>query len=187
MSDGAFARRLESHHPRLVAWCRRHGGRVLRFETAEDLAQGAQLAAVARAGGFELRTDEELEAWLFRVARGHLADRRAYWSALKRRSGRLLRITAAPGRSGAETGAVAEPPLAATGPVTFADRREQVVLATRALSLLMSRDQRLVRWYAEGVPIAEQAERLGVGYDAARVAQSRALERFRKSFRFVSG
>ena len=40
-----------------MRYCLRHGGRLLRFETAEDLAQHVQLAVLERAEGFELRSE----------------------------------------------------------------------------------------------------------------------------------
>jgi RNA polymerase sigma factor (sigma-70 family) len=177
---------LAARHEDLVRYCLRHAGASLRFESAEDLAQGVHLVALARREKFDLRSESEFDAWLFRLARGHLSDRRIYWSALKRRGGRLLRITASPPSRGAHGAAVGEPFVQGAGPSTFAARREQFVLAVRALSFLTPRDQTLVRWYSEGVPLAEQAVRLDAGYDAVRVGQKRALERFRKSFRLVA-
>ncbi len=182
----AFAERLAARHEQLVRYCLRHGGRLLRFETAEDLAQGVQLAALRRAARFELRSEGELDAWLFTLARGHLADRLRHWSRLKRRSGALLRITAADVDATSDPRAVAEPARARTGPATFAARREQVVIAMKALSFLAPRDQRLVIAYRDGDAIADVAERLGLAYDAARIAQSRALGRFRKSFALLT-
>lgn len=176
---------LEDRRGDLVRYCQKQAGRVLRYETAEDLAQGIHLAALQRAPGLEYRSDDEFAAWLFTVARGYLADRRDYWYALKRRCGNLLRITVG-AASTPDPRAVGEPAATDTGPTTFAARREQLVLAVKALSLLMSRDQQLVRWYSEGTPLAEQAEALGISYDAVRVAQGRALDRFRRTFDFVA-
>jgi hypothetical protein len=62
-----------------------------------------------------------------------------------------------------------------------------IALAVRALDLLLPRDRDLVRWSADGVPLDEQAERLGVAYEAAGKARQRAIERFRKTFALVSG
>ena len=73
-----------------------------------------------------------------------------------------------------------------TGPSTFADRREQIVLAMKALSFLSPRDQRYVTAYRDGMSVTELAAQLGVAYDAARVGQTRALERFRKSFALLA-
>lgn len=180
------ARMLAARHETLVRYCLRNAGRLLRYETAEDLAQGIQLAALKRAERFELRSEGEFEAWLFKLARGYLADRGRYWSRLKRNSGALLRITSADPGATADPRAVAEPVVDRTGPSTFAARREQIVLAMKALSFLSPRDQRLVTAYRDGLSIGDVADRLGIGYDAARVAQTRALERFRKSFALLA-
>lgn len=176
--------RLVELRPDLVRFVRRHGGRVLRFETTEDLTQGVIVKALDGAGGVDAADEKALLAWIYRVARTFLADRGRHWSALKRRSGSLLRLS---GSSDATTDprAVAEPPIDATGPSTFASRREQVVRAVRALDLLLTRDRELVRGYCDGRSIADQAETLGLEYDAARRAQARALERFRKAFRVL--
>jgi len=181
-----LAELVAGRHETLVRYCLRNAGRLLRFETAEDLAQGVQLAALRRAESFEMRSDGELDAWLFTLARGYLADRLRYWSRLKRHSGALLRITSADPGTTADPRAVAEPVVVRTGPSTFASRREQIVIAMKALSFLSPRDQRLVTAYRDGLSIAETAERLGLAYDAARVAQTRALERFRKSFALLT-
>ena len=181
-----FADLLTTRHEVLVRYCLRHAGRLLRYETAEDLAQGVQLAALKRAERFEVRSEREFEAWLFTLARGCLIDRYRYWSRLRRRSGSLLRITSADPATTHDPRAVAEPVIQRTGPATFAARREQVVLAMKALSFLSPRDQRYVTAYRDGVTITELSEQLGVRYDTARVGQSRALERFRKSFALLS-
>ena len=181
-----LAELLASRHETLVRYCLRHAGRLLRFETAEDLAQGVQLAALKRERRFELRSEGEFEAWLFTLARGYLTDRLRYWSRLKRHSGVLLRITSADPGATADPRAVSEPVLDRTGPSTFAARREQVVLAMKALSFLGPRDQQLVTAYRDGLTINEIAEQLSIAYDAARIAQGRALERFRKSFALLT-
>jgi RNA polymerase sigma factor (sigma-70 family) len=170
----------------LQGFFRKHAGRVLRFETSEDLTQGVIVRALDRADDVAAGDEKTLLAWVYRVARSHLADRHRHWSALKRGSGNLLRLS---GSSDATTDpqAILLPAIDATGPSTFASRREQVVTAVRALDLLLERDRELVRGYCDGRTIAEQAEVLGLEYDAARRAQSRALERFRKAFRVLSG
>ena len=60
-------------------------------------------------------------------------------------------------------------------------------LAVKALSLLPQDDRRLVRWRSEDVPLGEQASHLGLSYAAADSASRRALDRYRKSFRLLSG
>jgi len=119
---------------------------------------------------------------IHKVARNVLADRHAHWSALRRRPARLLRLTL-----GGESGAGVDPALSATGPSTFAARRELMDIAVKALTLLREEDRRLVRWQSEGVLLKEQAERLGASYAATDSASRRAVERYRKAFRIVGG
>lgn len=170
----------------LVAYCARHGGTLLRYETAEDLAQGVSVRALQRSGGLEDRGRDAMEGWLFAVARSHLADRRDYWGALKRISGPILRITGGDPSEGGE-GAVAEPAVLQTGASTFAARREVHAVATRALDLLLDRDREILAMEARGASIHDMAEALGTEYDAARRARSRALVRFRKAYDLIRG
>jgi len=170
--------------PDVTRFVQARAGRLLRFESAEDLSQAIQLRALERGGSFQYGGREPFLGWLHKVARSHLADRHAYWSALRRRPAALLRLTfgatPAPGQPAASM-----PPGADTGPQTFADRREQVELAIKALALLLPRDQNLIQWASEGVDITEQASRLGLSYDAAERAGARARDRFRKAFRLA--
>ncbi|MCK6459941.1 MAG: hypothetical protein L6Q95_08615, partial [Planctomycetes bacterium] len=69
-----------------------------------------------------------------------------------------------------------DPAATATGPSTFAARREHLKLAVQALAALPPRDRDLVK------STSEDAERLGLRYDAAKQARLRALGRFRKAF-----
>ena len=85
----------------------------------------------------------------------------------------------------ARTTGVAPPAATATGPSTFAERRELLVLATKALTSLPQRDVDLVRWRSEGLGIDEQSERLGLSYAATQRAGLRALERFQAAFELV--
>lgn len=169
----------------LAAFVQRHAAGLLRFESADDLVQGIHLRALERGGGFEFRGEKEFLAWMHALARTYLADRRAHWAALKRGPGRLLRLTA--GATGtSDPRAVAEPAATGTGASTFASRREQLTIAVKALSVLLPRDRDLVQWHADGVPPAEQAERLGISREAASRASLRAVERFRKAFRLLA-
>jgi DNA-directed RNA polymerase specialized sigma24 family protein len=149
------------------------------------LVQGVCEHALRVAERFEFRGDERFVAWLLEIGRQHLADRHRYWSALKRGSARVLRLT----WTGLEDGAGKErvPSSTATGPATYAARREQLAFAARALALLSERDRKLVRWLSEGVPVDEQAQRLELSADSVRRASSRALERFRKTFAAIGG
>ena len=167
----------------LVGFLHKEAGPVLRrFETAEDLYQGVASKALEAQNRFEYRTPGEARAWLYRIARNHIADRYKHWLALKRRSGQVLRFEL----SHSAEGGAPEPRASQTGPSTFALRREQLVLATRALSMLLDRDRELVQWNAEGIPLSEQAERAGMNYHALAQASRRALERFRKIFDLVA-
>jgi len=176
---------LVRYRPDLVRFVRAHGGRVLRFETAEDLTQGVHLRALDRSGGFEPGDERVFLAWMYKVARSYVADRRLHWSALKRNSGSLLRLTAASDAT-TDPRAVVEPAPDVTGPSTFASRREQMVLAVRALSLLLERDRQIVRGHCDGLTISDLATRLGLKYDATRIAHARALERFRNAYTLLA-
>ncbi|MCA9291971.1 MAG: hypothetical protein KDA25_12635, partial [Phycisphaerales bacterium] len=164
---------LQTHRPRLLAFFARESGPLLlRFETPEDLAQGVLAEALRSRDGFEYRDEATFLGWLFTIARRFLQARRDHWFAMKRNCGRVLRLTWTDGSRGVAS--------SRTGPGTFAGRREQLVLVTRAIALLPARDRDLVRWTSEDVPLAEQAARLNIGYDAAAQARVRALDRLRK-------
>jgi RNA polymerase sigma factor (sigma-70 family) len=172
---------LPRFHAELRDFVRRHAGRLLRYEGADDLVQAVHARALERGGGFRYLGREPFLAWLFTVARSCLADRHAYWAALRRKPKGLLRLT-----QGGVGGTPVDPVLSATGPSTYAGRRESLDLAVRALALLPERDRDLVRWASEDVPLADQAARLGLSYAAADSAARRAVERFRKAFRIVT-
>ncbi len=176
---------LERHRGRVVGVVRALAGGLLRYETEEDLVQGILLRALEHGGELEWRGDAPFLAWLRRIGESFLSDRRSHWGALKRRSGRVLRFAYA-GET-RDPGAVPEPAADATGPSTFAARREMLAMAARTLDLMLPRDRDLVRWSAEDVPLEEQAARLGVSYEAAGKARQRATERFRRTFALVSG
>ncbi|MCK6481950.1 MAG: hypothetical protein L6R43_17925 [Planctomycetes bacterium] len=176
---------LQVHRGRIETMVRFEARGLLRFETEEDLVQGILARALERGGSFAYRDDPSFFSWIRRTAESYLADRRAHWGALKRRAGRVLRLTQGGGEP--SPGSVREPPSDATGPSTFASRREQIGLVMKALDLLLPKDRDLVRWSADGVDVEETARRLGLGYEAAGKARQRALDRFRKSFELVSG
>lgn len=170
---------LVRHRDELLEFVARRGSGLLRFESHEDLFQGAAARALASAESFEHRGDEESLHWLKQIARRYIADRNDYWSRLRRDSARVMRL--ADGSS--HTGTVLpEPAAARTGPFTFAARRELLVLAAKALAVLPERDQQLIQWTSEGVPLREQANRLGLSYDAVQRAGHRATQRFRSAF-----
>lgn len=156
---------------------------LLRFEPLDDLVQGTHARALAEAGRFAYRGDAEFRAWLATLARRHIGDRHDHYRACKRRATRVLRITLADGHRTAAGATRGVSPLSGkAGPATVAERRELVVLAIQALGALMPRDRDLVRWTSEGISIEEQAQRLGISYEAAQRAVLRAQERLRATF-----
>ena len=173
---------LIEHRDELIAHLARTAKGLAAFESAEDLAHGVHLRALADADRFEYRGREAFRAWMWTVARRHVAERNAHWNALNRGSAKVVRLSF--GQNTANTGVVALP-ASATGPSTFADRREVLVLATKALTSLPRRDMDLVRWRSEGLMVEEQTARLGLGYAAAQRAGLRALERFQSAFELV--
>jgi RNA polymerase sigma factor (sigma-70 family) len=179
MTPDKLSHLLEAHRPRLTGFVRRHAGVCLRHETEDDLVQGIHMQAIAQAERFEFRSEPEFEAWVLRIARGHLSDRRAYWTAGKRRPERLLRLTQSDGPT---PGAARVPASSVAGPVTRADRADRLRLAEEALTMLLPRDAELVRGQADGLTIDDEAERLELTYAAAQKARERALERYRKAF-----
>lgn len=184
-ADRDLAALLVEHDARLRGFLHKEGAGLLRWETIDDLVQGVTLRALGEESRFEYRGAEAFTGWLFTVARRHIADRHDYWSALRRGSGKVLRLTWS-SSSGGDPFARLTPPGTRPGPSTFADRREMVVYAARAVHRLPPRDRQFVRWMSEDVPIEEQAERLGMTYAAAQRAGLRALERFRKVFRLIT-
>jgi len=186
MSDAmhdAVRRRIAAHRDDLAALVKREAGApLLRFEGPDDLVQGVLYEALRSAPEFRLKSDDEFRGWLVTIARRHLAARKRYWFSLKRHRSRILRLT----RGGSEGGPAVPLIDSRTGPSTFAARRENLLLATRALALLLPRDRDIVRASSEGLTVAELAERLGVSAEAAQRARHRALERLRKAYLVVS-
>lgn len=173
---------LVEHQEALARFVRnKAGARLLRFETVEDLVQGVHIEALKAAGQFEYRSEPEYLAWIYRIARHHIYNRAAYWNALKRNSGGLIRLI------DSETEGGFEPADTGTSPSSFAGRREQIVLIARALASMRERDQTLLRAWACGVSIEEAAAQLELSYDAAKRARLRAIERLKKLHRLMSG
>jgi DNA-directed RNA polymerase specialized sigma24 family protein len=170
-SDAALRERIASAAPYLATIARADAGAaLLRFESVEDLVLGMQQAALQSLEGFAWRGEEGFRAWLGQIARRHLHGRRDHWFAIRRHGGALLRLTGSGGDA---------PRATAIGPRTFAQRREDIELMTKALALLLPRDRDLMLWAAQGVAIDEQARRLGLSVDAARKASERAAARLR--------
>jgi DNA-directed RNA polymerase specialized sigma24 family protein len=163
---------------------REAGVALLRFETPEDLAAGAIADSLRALDGFEWKGEEAFRAWVVQIARRHLSGRRDYWFACKRHAGALLRLSMT--GSGGERLERRELADTATGPGTFAFRREQAILAVRALAMLLPRDRQIVTWTNEGVLVEEQARRLGISHDSAEKARTRAVERLRRAFALLA-
>jgi RNA polymerase sigma factor (sigma-70 family) len=174
-----FARLLDRHRGLLVRWSQVHGAGLLRYESAEDLAQGATLRALQASARYVHRSEEGFVGWLVEIARAHVADRWDWWRARKRHAGRALRLALGSGTTSSD--GAPEPASRRTGPTTFAGRRELLARAARALAAIGERDGELVRQQVEGVSVEETAARLGLSYAAAQRARLRALERLRKA------
>lgn len=159
---------------------RRHAGSLLRLETVDDLAQGARLSVLQSADAFDWRGPSAFDGWIATVVRNHLNDRRSYWNAARRNAGHLLRVSLAGPQSGVTKGV--EPISSRTGPLTFAERRDQVDVAMQALATLLPRDQELLELERQGATIQEVADALELTLDSAGRARLRALDRFRRAF-----
>ncbi len=167
-----------SNHVEAVV--RRHAGSLLRLETVDDLAQGARLSILQSIDVFEWRGDEAFDGWVATVVRNHLNDRRAYWNAARRNAGHLLRVSLAGPQSGVAMGI--EPISSRTGPLTFAERRDQVDVAMQALATLLPRDQELLELERQGATVEEIATALDLTPGSAGRARLRALDRFRRAY-----
>jgi len=176
-------KQLVAHQHELRRYLERRAGWLLRFETADDLLQGLHVRALEQERNFGYRGREPFLKWLHQLADHHLAARRKYWAALKRKPAALLRLT----RGGATTGhGAVDPADTSTGPSTVAGRREQLMIAVKAMAVLMERDQKLVRWTSEGLDTREMAERLEMAPESARRARNRALERYREAYELLA-
>lgn len=185
-AEDAFdmASALARCEPALRALLRREAGTtLLRFDSLEDLLQGVHAEAVRSGDAFEYRSEPEFIGWLFTIARRHVMARREYWFAGKRRHGAILRLTFSAGSGQIERRELAD---SATGPGTFAFRREQLLLATRAAAMLLPRDREIVHALVDGVTAPELSQRLGITVDAAEKAKVRAIERLRRAFELLS-
>jgi len=178
--DEQLKRLLVEHREAMLRMAGKVGGGLLRHETAEDLVQGAQLHALGVADRFEYVGESAFLGWIRQLIQQHVARRHEYWSAQKRDAGVLLRISAG-GDEESEPGGI-DISASLTGPATFADRREQILIAMQVLEALSDRDRSIVRCVREGCSTVEIAEELGLGPAAAEKARTRAMNRFKKAF-----
>lgn len=172
---------LLRHDRDLRRYLERRAGWLVRFETPEDLAQGLHLRALEQEAHFVYQGREPFFAWVHTLMDQHLAARRKHWMALKRRPRALLRLT-----EGGTGRAAVDPADTATGPSTFADRRERLALAVKAMAVLLPRDQELVRCATDGLTTEEIASRLDLTPESARRARNRALERYREAYALLA-
>jgi RNA polymerase sigma factor (sigma-70 family) len=176
---------LERVRDPLNAYLQREARGLLLRESLDDVVQGVHLRALRQAEQLEIRSDGEFFNWLKIVARQHVLDRQKYWGALRRQGGAMLRITSSPASS-ESGGRGIDLAGTNTGPATYAMRREMLELAANAIKTLLPRDQELVRYTTDSMPIDQIAKLLGVSYDAAEQARRRALERFRKAYELLT-
>lgn len=177
--DPSLASLLEAHRGKLARWLDRHASGLLRHESLDDLTQGVCVRAIEGAARFEYRGEGEFVRWLEAIARQHVADRHAYWSAGKRAAGALLRITQA-GPATRTSGV--NPPAHTAGPRTRAERKDDLDLANQALAMMLPRDREILLAASRDESDAEIAAALGIQVEAAGRARLRALDRFRRTF-----
>lgn len=176
---------LMRHRDVLVRYLHRKGSGLLRFESAEDLAQAVHIKAIQAEHRFDYRGDDAFIGWICTLGRQHIADRNAYWKAQKRNAGPMLRITYGSATTGSGAKGVS-PAAAQQGPTTFAGVREQVEVAARAIATLPPRDAQIVELIRAGADVEDVARELGVSYAAAQRARLRSIERFRKAFELLT-
>jgi len=184
-SGTSLAELLERHRAALSRFVHLRAGGLKRHESADDLIQGIHLRALRQEDGFTYRSDNEFFAWLVIIARQHFGDRNDHWNALRRHATVVLRITTSEKTQASSPGV--QPAGQQTGPLTFAERREQIQIATRVLATLGERDQQIIEYVSAGRSIQEVADVLGIEYAAAEIARRRALERFRKKYAQMIG
>ncbi|HGY91590.1 MAG TPA: hypothetical protein ENK43_10510 [Planctomycetes bacterium] len=173
--------RLEGETDLLMAVVRAEAADLFRFEQPEDLVQHIKLRVIEGGATFVDRGDMAFRGWLRTIARRTIADRRDHWMALKRNSGPILSLSFGQSSSGSER----PMPDDETGPATWAARRETLVLAMKALSLLPEKDRALILAKVAGEGQAECRSRFGLSEEAMRKACMRAEERLRKTFRIL--
>ncbi len=174
---------LDAHRGRLLRFVRRRAAGLLRYESDEDLVQGIHLRALMEEDRFVYGGEREFQGWIVRVARGHLARRRRYWSVRGRRAGNPSRLTATTLGGGSP---VREPTALGAGPRTELLRREELGQVGQAIAVLLPRDRVLLQWSSAGIPVEEVARRLGLSRESAGRVRLRALERFRAAFEAIS-
>ncbi|MFT5476730.1 MAG: RNA polymerase sigma factor (sigma-70 family), partial [Planctomycetota bacterium] len=184
MPDPRLEELLEAAEAQLLAMVRKYGAGLLRYEMAEDLAQAVHLRALQALDGFRFEGEAAFRGWLAQLVRRTVADRHDYWTAARRNGGAMVRVTQLGPRSTLAGGV--DPAGSSAGPFTFAERRDQLELAARAVDALLPRDQKIVAMLQAGRAVAEMATVLEISRDAAERARLRAIERFQAAYRLLA-
>lgn len=179
----SLAEALVTYSSAIEAFVARGAGRLVHREAVEDLAQGVCLRMLERADSFEWRSELEFLSWTKVVVGSYLNTRRQYWNAARRNAGHVLRVSLG-GRSDRSHAGV-DPASLRTGPATFAARRDQMHVATQAMSMLLDRDQRIIEHERNGLSITEIGQELGLTTEAAGRARLRAHGRFHRAFELL--
>jgi RNA polymerase sigma factor (sigma-70 family) len=179
-----LGRRLTGCEAFLMALLRRRAQGLMLHETIEDLLQGIYAQALSVAHRFEYQGEPQFLSWISRVALQHVANRARYWKVRRREAAGILRLRDRPVLS-ESTGSRFDPPASGAGASTLAMAREEILIATKILGLLLPRDRRILGLAGAGASTGEIAEALGISHDAAEQARRRALERFGRVARLL--
>jgi len=167
---------LQFHRPSLVRFVEREARGILDKESADDLVQGIHIRALRGAENY-IHTDERgFLNWIATLARRHIADRHEHWVALRRAAPGALHIT----QTWSSSGGGVVPAASSLSPGSKVVRKEDIERAAAALHRLEARDRALIEMMIADVDIDEIAKRLGIGYEAAKKARQRAVERLRE-------
>lgn len=86
---------LVEHLPGLEAYLRvRIGIRLRARESVDDLVQSVCIAVLEDAENFEVRSEAEFRAWLYKEAFHRMVNKNVYWSREKRDVGREIPVDA---------------------------------------------------------------------------------------------
>lgn len=182
MADLTLAEAVVRYSDAIDTLVEHRAGGLSRREALEDLAQGAKLRMLGASGSFEWLSEPQFLGWARTVVESYLNSRRDYWNAARRNAGHVLRITLG-SESTPRMGV--DPRSLRTGPATFADRRDQMHLATQAMAMLLDRDQLLLELDRRGASLEEIGRELGLTAESAGRARLRAQTRFHRAFELL--
>lgn len=167
---------LTFHRPSLLRFVEREARGLLDRESAEDLVQGIHVRALRAASSYDHVDERGFLNWIATLARRHIADRHEHWVALRRAAPGALHIT----QTWAGSGGGVVPMASSLSPGSKVARKEDLERAAAALDRLEPRDRALIEMMVADVELEEIAKRLGIGYEAAKKARQRAVERLRE-------